>query len=434
MADGTIKFDTELDTDGLNSGLGSLCDDSGAAMSALSQSVNKNLGDVFSQIAGEAKKEASQIASDAIAAEKLYQSESERIQDSKKKAETLYLDNLKDNLDKIRQLRDEEIKCLKSSYELGLISTEEYFSRLADFRDRYFEYGSTGWQNYSAEILKHNKKLSDEQEKALAEAAETVSESIKKRYDAIAKEQENLEKRLADFGGISSRNTIVGEDVEIEFTSLANITAQNEALEEYSRLLTAVKEKVDAYWRTDTGDTTLNEKNAALRSSYFSQVRGMSVEDASDFARTMLNVSDSRLSEYLGAFEYKQQLVQNISESLFEDDVSEAADSAARSLGSDFSTALSDELEGLSGKFFSTGEEACRSFGDGFMKTLGEVLSELSAGIAAGAMELGGSGAVYAGGQSVENNTSYNIYGAATPAETIRLLREQEELKQLMMQ
>ena len=68
------------------------------------------------------------------------------------------------------------------------------------------------------------------------------------------------------------------------------------------------------------------------------------------------------------------------------------------------------------------------------MKTLGEVLSELSAGIAAGAMELGGSGAVYAGGQSVENNTSYNIYGAATPAETIRLLREQEELKQLMMQ
>lgn len=134
---------------------------------------------------------------DAIAAEKLYQSESERIQDSKKKAETLYLDNLKDNLDKIRQLRDEEIKCLKSSYELGLISTEEYFSRLADFRDRYFEYGSTGWQNYSAEILKHNKKLSDEQEKALAEAAETVSESIKKRYDAIAKERKILRKRLA---------------------------------------------------------------------------------------------------------------------------------------------------------------------------------------------------------------------------------------------
>lgn len=139
----------------------------------------------------------------------------------------------------------------------------------------------------------------------------------------------------------------MGEDVEIEFTSLANITAQNEALEEYSRLLTAVKEEVDAYWRTDTGDTTLNEKNAALRSSYFSQVRGMSVEDASDFARTMLNVSDSRLSEYLGAFEYKQQLVQNISESLFEDDVSEAADIAARSLGSDFSTALSESLRGF---------------------------------------------------------------------------------------
>ena len=433
MADGTIKFDTELNADGLVSGLDELSGESAAAMGGLSQKVNSELGEMLAKIAREASAESQAIASDALQAQAFYESEANRIQDSKKNAETLYLEALKDNVDRIKTLRDEELKSLKTSYELGLISTEEYFSQLSDWRDRYFEYGSTGWQNYTAEILKYNKKLSDEQEKALSDAAKTVSDSIKKQYDELMKEQEKLREKLSDYGGISRKNTIVGEDTDIEFTTLADMDGEIERLEEYGRLIGNVKEKVDGFWRTDTGDAAADELNAALRSGYFEQLRGMSVEDAIDFANTMLGASDEKLAEYLSGYAKKQELAEQLSRNLFSDEVQDAADAAARNLGGEFAGALEEELDGLSGKFFSSGEEACRSFGDGFLANLETVLGELSAQISTGAAALI-SGGVSAAASNVENNTSYNIYGVASPAETIRLLREREEMKQLMME
>ena len=433
MADGTIKFDTELDSEGLVSGLGKLSDESASAMGGLSQSVNSELGETLTRIAREASDESKAIASDALEAQAFYESELSRIQDSKKNAEALYLEELKENVERKKTLRDEELKSLKNSYELGLISTEQYFSQLSDWRDRYFETGSTEWQSYTTEILKYNKKLAEEQEKALSDASETVSESIKKQYDELLKEQEKLRGKLSDYGGISRKNTIVGDDTEIEFTTLADMNGEIELLEEYGRLIGAVKERVDSFWRTDTGDAATDELNTALRSGYFEQLRDMSVEDAVDFANALLGASDSKLGEYLSGYAKKQELAEHISRNLFSDEVQDAANSAARNLGSEFTNALEDELEGLSGKFFSSGEEACKSFGEGFLSNLETVLDELSAQIAAGAASLLSGGSVTTG-SNVENNTSYNIYGAASPAETIRLLREREEMKQLMME
>lgn len=434
MADGTIKFDTELNPDGLVSGLDSLSDESKSAMSGLSRTVNSEMGDMLSKIAREASEKSKAIASDALAAQALYENESERLHDSKKNAEELYLEKLKDNVERIKTFRDEELKSLKTSYELGLISTQDYFSQLTDWRDRYFEYGSVGWQSYTAEILKYNKSLSDEQQKALSDAAKTVSNNIKKQYDELLKEQESLKEKLSDFGGISRKNTIVGDDTKIEFTSLADMNSEIETLEEYGRLISEVKAKIDDFWRTDTQDEATNERNAALRSGYFEQLRGMSVEDAQDFANALLGASDSKLNEYLSGYAKKQELAEQISKNLFSDEVQDAADSAARNLGNEFTNALEEELDSLSGKFFSGGEEACKSFGEGFLANLETVLSELSAQISAGAAGLLSAGSLQASGTNVENNTSYNIYGTSSPAETIRLLREREEMKQLMME
>lgn len=432
MADGTIKFDTELDSSGLTGGLAELADKSGSAMSQISQKVNSELGQALENMADSARKESVKIAQDAIAAQKLYESENERIQNSKKDSEALYIEQLKSNVERINELRDQELNALKTSYDLGIISTSDYFSRLEDFRDRYFEYGSEKWQDYTAQILEHNRKLAEEQQKALDKAAESVSDSIRERFEELKNEQDKLQKSLEEFGGISQKNTLVGDGIDTEFISLANIKEQNRELEEYCRLLLEVKERVDAFWRTDTDDAAENEKNAALRNSYFSQLRGMDIEEAGDFAQAILGVSEQKLSEYFSEYEHKQELAESISQSLFSAQTAEAAQSAAQNLGAEFSSALYDELDSLEGKFFSTGEEACRSFGDGFMASLSEVLEELSAAITAGAAGLGSASAAISGASSVENNTSYNIYASASPAETIRLLREQEELKRLM--
>ena len=427
MADGSIKFDTELDSGGLVSGLGELAGKTKSSMGEVSKNISSELGEAFAKIAEQSNSESKAIASDAIAAQKLYESESERIQNRKKNSEALYLEQLKENVEKIKLLRDEELKSLKTSYDLGLIDAQEYFSRLADWRDRYFEYGTTGWQSYTAEILKYNKKLSDEQEKALTDAAETVSKNIKKRYDDLLKQQESLREKLADFGGISRKNTIAGDKTDIEFTTYSDMNAQIKQLEQYSSLIGEVKKRSDEFWRTDTDNQALNEKNAQLRSEYFEQIRKMNVDDAIDFANSLLGATDEKFISYLGGFEKKQELAKQISKQLFSSEVSDAADSSARQLGGEFSDALAEELEGLSGKFFSSGEEACKSFGEGFMSKLDSVLSQLSEQITAGA-------AAFSAGTNVENNTSYNIYGAATPEDTIRALREREEMKQLMIQ
>lgn len=434
MADGTIKFDTELDSSGLEAGLGKLSDNSAAAMEKVSVGVNGELAKAFSELAGEAKAKAAQITSDAIAAEQLYESESDRIQNSKKKAEALYIEQLRDNVEKIKELRQQELKSLETSYELGLIDTEEYYTRLADFRDRYFAYGSVEWMNYTAEILEHNKKLADEQEKALSKAAQTTAENISDTFEQLEKQQTKLEEKLTSFGGISRKATITGDE-KIEYVTLGNIEKQNEKLREYSSLLSDAQKRVADFWRTDTGDAAVDEKNAELRKSYFDQMRDMSVEEGIDFGRMLSATSDETLFGHLSAFEEQQRLADEISKSLYSTDVSDAADRAARNLGADFSSALGDELEGLSGKFFTSGESACKSFGEGFMASLEGVLAELSAGIAEGVAGLGygQNGNLGYSQSSVENNTSYNIYGTSTPAETIRLLREREEIKQMML-
>lgn len=426
MADGTLKFDTELDSSGLVSGLETLSGASSEAMGNVARAVNGELAQTFSELAAGATAKSQAIASDAIAAEKLYLSENERIQNGKKKAEDLYLASLKENVERIKALREEEIKTLKLSYDLGAISTEEYFSRLAQFRDRYFEYGSIGWINYTAEIAKHNQKLADEQQKALESAADTVSDSIKRRYESIAKEQDKLRDKLAEFGNIFRKNTITGED-KLEFLSLADMDRQSEELENYAQLLSGVVERVNDFWRTDTADEAQNEKNAGLRHAYLSQVRGMSVEDAADYAQLILGATDQKLSEYLGAYERKQEIADRIASELFSTDVSDAADSAARNLGAEFNAALAEELSALAGKFFTSGEEACKSFGEGFLSGIGDVMAQLSDSIAVGARE-------FFTGTSVENNTSYNIYGAATPAETIRYIRQYDELHAMRVQ
>lgn len=430
LADGSIKFDTELDSSGLEKGLCGLGEKSGTALGEVGQKINDGMAQSLAEIASRARDESNSIATDAISAQKLYESERDRLQNNRKNSDALYLAQLKENAEKIKQLRDEELRALKNAYAAGLIDTNEYFSRLEDFRDRYFETGSVGWQSYTAEILKYNKKLSDEQEKALSDAAKTTAENIEKRFDELIKQKEKFEEKLADYGGIARKNTIIGEDLKAEYTSPADMKRQNELLEEYCEWMSEAKRRVDAFWKTDTADEAQNERNAALRSAYFSQVRDMSVEQGIDFASSLFNMEESDFASHLLGFERKNELAEKIAAMLYSSEITEAGKSAGRSLGKDFTEELSGELEGLEGKFFSTGEEACRSFSDGFMSQLENVLKELSAQIEVNVLRaLGGDGAP----QNIENNTSYNIYGQ-TGADTIRLLREQDERRRLMLE
>lgn len=419
MADGTNIFDTGQMSENLGE---------------LSEKVNKELGKSLKKIGEEAKESALAITSDAINAEKKYEAEKERIQSKRKNSDQKYLDFLRDNVNKIRTLRQEELKCLEASYDLGIISTEEYYQGLENYRDRYFRKGSAKWIDYTAEILEHNKKLADEQEKAILDAAETTADEINKVFSTIEKERNALSEKMQNLP-IHQNNKIKSGDGTIEFISLANLEKQNDVLEEYLHYMSEAQRKISGFWRTDTDDEALNEKNAGLKRDYFSQMRDMSIDDALDFARALLGNTEEKFYQHLSAFEEREMLAESISKALFSEETADAADSAARNLGESFTEALTDELSGLSGKFFSSGESACESFGEGFMATLDRVLSGLSARISAGVSALGYDNLLSGGDtNNIENNTNYNIYGSSTPTETIRLMREKEQMKKMMLE
>lgn len=434
MADGTIIFDTGINFDGLSSDLGELAQKSQKELGNISETVNGELAKGLKRIGAEAKEQALGITADAVKAEAEYQSEKDRINSKQKSSDTEYLDFLRENAKKMQSLREEELKCIEASYELGIISTEEYFSSLEEYRNRYFSKGSSEWIDYTVKILEHNQKLAEKQEKAIMSAAESTADEIQSVFDELEKKRESLSEKLQNMP-ISKSNKLVGGDGTTEFVSLADIGAQNELLQQYLHYMSEVQGKVSAYWRTDTDDAELNEKNAGLKSEYFSQLRDMSIEDALDFARAILGNTEDKFYEYLGEFAERKELADEISKALFSEETEDAADIAARSLGASFKNSLSEELSKLSGEFFSSGESACESFGEGFMKTLDGVLADLSVKISAGVSALGYGNTVLAGDTTnVENNTSYNIYGTASPSETIRLVREREQMKKMMLE
>ncbi|MBS7297530.1 MAG: hypothetical protein KIG65_00455 [Eubacteriales bacterium] len=434
MADGSIVFDTELNTDGLNEGLSNLAQSTKGEMKSVSDEVNNELTRSLTEAANNINTRVNSVYANALLASRNYGSESEKITEKKGMSEKAYAKLVKSNLEQIEQMRKEELEALELTYELGIISTQEYFAGLENYRNRYFANGSVEWMKYTAEILKHNKKLAEEQQKALSTAAENTAEEIGEIFEKIGEKREKLSEKLSSYGGISNTNRIIGDDIDIKYTSLSDIDEHNEKLEEYLQLMTNAKSRIDNYWRTDTGDREIDEKNAKLRNDYFSQMRDMSVDEATDFARALSGTGDEKLFEHLEAYEEREALAERISNLLYSGDVADAAQNAAQNLGVDFTAALAEEIDSLSGKFFSSGESACESFGEGFMAELGNVMVELSKAIADGVSGLGYDSILNGSASNVENNTSYNIYNSASPEETIRLLRDREELKRLMIE
>lgn len=402
MPDGTLSFDTELDTSGVEAGLSEL--EKKTVSSA--ENVDKALTESAKAVV-KALQDTDSVAGNTAA-----------------DVQNKYLTALENCLNNSALLVNDAMKSLKLAYEVGAIDTEEYFSSLEKYRDRYFSRGSVEWQEYTAEIIKHNRTLLSEQNKALEDAYASVTKDIKKQFDELEKDREKLEKKLFDYGGISRTVTIKGDE-DITFTALGDIKAQNADLQEYCDLLLQAKARVENYWRTDTDDAEQNAKNRNLRDNYFSQIRGLSVAEGIDFAKILTGTGEQKFTDYLDEYAKKTDLSKSISNMLMTTEVSDTCATAGENLGKSFTNALSEELESLSGKFFSTGEEACKSFSQGFASKIAETLSQLSAQIYIDANK------TLAG--SVENNTSYNIYSDNSPSETIRKLKQQEELKELIL-
>ena len=133
----------------------------------------------------------------------------------------------------------------------------------------------------------------------------------------------------------------------------------------------------------------------------------------------------------MSGFENRQLLAEKISNLLFSDETKSVAEVSGRNLGKDFSLSLLDEMGSLDGEFFIKGQNAMESFSQGFMANFDSLINALSKKISESAVSVFGS-ELTGGTNNVENNWSYNIYSDGSPQDTIRLIREQEEIKRML--
>ncbi|MDO4618450.1 MAG: hypothetical protein Q4B31_02890 [Clostridia bacterium] len=425
MADGTLIFDTELDANGLNKGLEALSKSSGESAKKVSDSILKNITKPIKETAEAMSDATEQMVTDAVSADK-------RISESRLATLEHYLECEIKNFEKTKELRSEELSAIEKSYELGIISTDQYFKSLADYRDKYFESGSSGWLSYVTGVISENKRLTDEQKRALTNVCEDMSDNIKDMFQSIAKEREKLEEKLNSYGSLTGKKIFdFGDGKREEFLTLADTEAQNERLEDYLHFMMSAQKRINEYWRTDTGDRALDEKNLKLRNEYFSQMRDMSIDEATDFASLLTNVKDTEFNAHLASFERRQYLSEEISNLLFCEETKSAAQNAAINLGKDFSDALLDEMESVDGELYMRGQSAAESFGSGFMESFRAILMSLSEEIANGTSIVSHDSLMGIVGGNIENNTSYNIYPADSASDTIRAIKEYEEVKRL---
>lgn len=225
-----------------------------------------------------------------------------------------------------KKRRERELKNLKNSLDLGLITEQEYYEKLKDYRDKYFEQGTDSWYSYTEEIAKYNKKMSDS---AVEEQKKMVEKIIELR-DELADKLRTDNDSLLETTQTTIHGSIFGEDGRGSYTSysLADLEKENSRLERYRDVILKLK---------DLGN---------VPAGIFTKLRDMSVEDGTRLAETILNADEEARSKFLS--DYRSR-----------DDLSD-----------DIATQLSPILDAE--KFEEEGIVAAQSFTDGYSKKLEE--------------------------------------------------------------
>lgn len=191
----------------------------------------------------------------------------------------------------LKAQREEELRDLKRLHESKEITDKEYYKRLAQYRDKYFEEGSDEWQQYTEEIGGYYQSLADD---------------IYDTIDELSQAQKKLADKLKDYGNLYEEVTVeswLGE--EATAFRLSDLSKQTENLKKYADALAAVK------------------KRGNVPAEFFAELREMSVDEGLGYANLLLNADNATFNKYIEDWKAKQQTADEISNLLYADETGE---------------------------------------------------------------------------------------------------------------
>mgnify|MGYP004467637187 CR=1 FL=1 len=307
-------------------------------------------------------------------------------------------------------------KRLDSERNLNLISEEEYYKNLASLRDSYFAVGTEGWHKYTAEIYKHNRELSEKQQKELEKQLENQRKAAESAYNdivdfadkkigAVIKKQQSLSENFSSFGPLFNNGTIRAGGETIKFYSgLADIEKQTADMTKYAERLRWLKDKL--------AKSGIGENAAA---SFFDNIISRSATDGDKTFYALEHADEGKLFDYFRAYEQNLALADAYSKEFTSDDMDEALGDTAEYMKQRLTEAGFEIPE----EFFASGTLSAQNFGEGFSTRLDAELEKIKERIESFNASLAVTGQT-AGGVSYDNsvkniyNNTYSINGEGT--------------------
>ena len=340
-----------------------------------------------------------------------------------------------------KKLLESEYEDLKNSLELGLISEQEFYLKLKDYRDKYFQVGSDKWKEYTIDILKYCQdtatQIANAQKAAIMDVFEEMSRDINASYEDLQKVQDKMAGKLKNYGSLFHENTFYNmkNDKTYWWLSLGDIESEIKVLENYNNALASTKELLYKVFPT-SGDGIDIEANKGYIKDFFALLSDMSVEEGMTFSAFLARLPEDMSREYLLSWSKKQNLAEEISKNLYSDEAQDIYDKNIENMASSMISKLEESFGTLPDNFFEEGVASALGFGEGFISSMETVFSSIRQKLETGLQTLTPNASVFgpAGGSTViENSTSYNIYQSQSPKSTAMEIYKQDTLKRMLV-
>lgn len=405
------------------------------------ESLNNVLDSSFSKLLDFSKAEKDFFLNSSQAAIMSEEEKSKNINKIRQKSANDGMKKLSDYEKYNKKLLEREYKDLKNSLDLGLISEQDFYLKLKEYRDKYFEVGSDKWKEYTVDILKYCQdtanRIAEAQKKAIMDVFNEVNKDIDTSFEEIQKLQGKMADKLKNFGSLYYENTFFNMKNEKTYwwLSLGDIEGEIKVLESYNNALTSAKELLYKTFPIK-GDGIDIEKNKGYISDFFSLLSGMSVEEGLRFSSFLTRLPESESQKYLQGWAKKQNLSEEISKNLYSDEAKHIYDEGIENMASSMISKLEESFGTLPDNFFEEGVASALGFGEGFIASMEEVFQNIKTKLEHGFQSLTPNTSVFAPlgtGTLIENTTSYNIYSGQSPKSTAIEIYKQDTLKRMLV-
>ena len=182
-------------------------------------------------------------------------------------------------------------------------------------------------------------------ESGLQEAKELVSEKMKgitsewqKQRDALLKDQEDMRKKLASFGG-----ELFDYDEEDNMV-LKNLNENISALERYDEVMTSLK-------------------NKGITDGLLKEITGMDIAKGTQFAEILDEMSETEFAGYINSWEEQQSKATEIATKFYEEEI--------QTLDDEFSSKLNEALEDIPEMVKDIGINTIEGLAEGMLSKMG---------------------------------------------------------------